>query len=173
LVTIHRNGELRKDKTSLGIVDAQSVQNADTAEEKGYDAGKKVSGIKRHIVVDTQGLPHAILITTANVTDRKGAIEMIILNLENLLSIEKFLVDGGYSGKVFADTVAQLCGAEVEVVKRDELHKFVVLPLRWVVERTFGWLDKARRLWKNCERSLHNTLQMTIIALIAVIIKRF
>ena len=173
MVTIHRNGELRKDKTSLGIVDAQSVQNADTAEEKGYDAGKKVSGIKRHIVVDTQGLPHAILITTANVTDRKGAIEMIILNLENLLSIEKFLVDGGYSGKVFADTVAQLCGAEVEVVKCDELHKFVVLPLRWVVERTFGWLDKARRLWKNCERSLHNTLQMTIIALIAVIIKRF
>ena len=173
MVTIHRNGELRKDKTSLGIVDAQSVQNADTAEEKGYDGGKKVSGIKRHIVVDTQGLPHAILVTTANVTDRKGAIEMITLNLENLSSIEKFLVDGGYSGKPFADAIAQLCGAEVEVVKRDELHKFVVLPLRWVVERTFGWLDKARRLWKNCERSLHSALQMTIIALIAVLIKRF
>jgi len=62
LVTIHRNGELRKDKTSFGLIDAQSVQNADTAEEKGYDAGKKKSGIKRHIVVDTQGLPHAILV---------------------------------------------------------------------------------------------------------------
>jgi IS5 family transposase len=74
---MHRNDELRKDKTSLGIVDAQSVQNADVADESGYDAGKKVSGIKRHIVVDTQGLPHAILITTANVTDRDGALEMI------------------------------------------------------------------------------------------------
>lgn len=173
MVTIHRNGELRKDKTRLGIIDAQSVQNADTAEEKGYDGGKKVSGIKRHIVVDTQGLPHAILVTTANVTDRQGAIEMISLNSVNLSNVEKFLVDGGYTGKAFAGAVAQLCGAEVEVVKRNELHKFVVLPLRWVVERTFGWLDKARRLWKNCERSLHNALQVTILALIAVLIKRF
>ena len=118
-------------------------------------------------------MPHAILVTTANVTDRQGAIEMISLHLENLSSVEKFLVDGGYTGKAFASAVAQLCGAEVEVVKRDELHKFVVLPLRWVVERTFGWLDKARRLWKNCERSLHNALQMTILALISVLIKRF
>lgn len=173
MVTIHRNGELRKDKTSFGIVDAQSVQNADTAEESGYDAGKKVSGIKRHIVVDTQGLPHAILVTTANVTDRNGAIEMISLNLENLSCVEIFLVDGGYSGMAFASAIKRLCGAKVEVVKRDELHKFVVLPKRWVVERTFGWLDKARRLWKNCERSLHKALQMTIFSLISVLIRRF
>jgi len=154
-------------------VDAQSVQNADTAEEKGYDAGKKVSGIKRHIIVDTMGLPHAVLITTADVTDRNGALEMIGLNLDTLSSVKKFVVDGGYSGVPFANAVKELCGAEVEVVKRDELHKFVVLPKRWVVERTFGWLDKARRLWKNCERKIHNSLQMTILALIAVLIKRF
>jgi len=133
----------------------------------------KKNGIKRHIVVDSQGLPHAILVTTANVTDRQGAIEMVTLNLENLSQVEKFLIDGGYTGKPFADSIAQLCGAKVEVVKRDELHKFVVLPMRWVVERTFGWLDKARRLWKNCERSLHNALQMTILALVSVLIKRF
>jgi transposase len=173
LVTIHRNDDLRKDKTSLGIVDAQSVQNADTAEEKGYDAGKKVSGIKRHIVVDTMGLPHAILITTANISDRDGALEMIGFNLDNLSCVKKFIVDGGYSGDNFANAVRELCGAEVEVVKRNELHKFVVLPKRWVVERTFGWLDKARRLWKNCEKKLHNSLQMTIFALAAVLLKRF
>jgi transposase len=173
LVVIHRNDDLRKDKTSLGIVDAQSVQNADTAEEKGYDGGKKVSGIKRHIVVDTMGLPHAVLITTANVTDRDGALEMIGFNLENLSEVKKFIVDGGYSGDNFANAVKELCGAEVEVVKRDELHKFVVLPKRWVVERTFGWLDKARRLWKNCEKKLHNSLHMTIFALTAVLLKRF
>ena len=170
---MHRNGELRTDKTSLGIIDAQSVQNADTAEHKGYDAGKKISGIKRHLIVDTQGLPHAILVTKANVTDRNGALEMIVLNLDNLSRVEKFLVDGGYTGKTFADAVGKLCGAKVEVVKRDELHTFVVLPMRWVVERTFGWLDKARRLWKNCEHSLDNSLQVTILALIAVLIRRF
>ena len=170
---MHRNDDLRKDKTSFGIVDAQSIQNADTAKEKGYDGGKKVSGIKRHIVVDTMGLPHALFVTTANVTDRNGAIEMITINLDNLSCVQKFLVDGGYSGEAFADTVKRICGAEVEVVKRSELHKFVVLPKRWVVERSFGWIDKARRLWKNCERTLHNSLQMFILAFIAILIKRF
>jgi transposase len=124
-------------------------------------------------VVDTQGLPHSILITAANVTDRNGAIEMITLNLENLSCVKKFIVDGGYSGDNFANAVKELCGAEVEVVKRDELHKLVVLPKRWVVERTFGWLDKYRRLWKNCEKKLHNSLQMTVLALNAVLLKRF
>lgn len=168
-----RNEDIRKDKTSFGIIDAQSVQNADTAKEKGYDAGKKVSGIKRHIVVDTMGLPHAIIVTTANVTDRNGAIEMITLNLDNLSCVQKFLVDGGYSGEIFANAVKELCGADVEVVKRNELHKFVMLPRRWVVERSFGWLDKARRLWKNCEHSIQNSCQMVVFAFIAVLIKRF
>ena len=157
----------------MGIIDAQSVQNADTAEEKGYDAGKKTSGIKRHIIVDTQGLPHAILVTTADVGDRDGAIKMILINLDNLSRVEKYVVDGGYTGEKFANAVRELCGAEVEVVKRNELNKFVVLPVRWVVERTFGWLDKARRLWKNCERKLHISAQMVVFALISVLIRRF
>jgi len=164
---------LRKDKTTFGIIDSQSIQNADTAEEKGYDAGKKVSGIKRHAVVDTMGLPHALLVTTANVTDRDGAIEMIGINLDNLSSIKTYLVDGAYSGEKFANAVKKICGAEVEVVKRNELHKFIVLPKRWIVERSFGWIDKARRLWKNCERKIHNSLQMLILAFIAILIKRF
>lgn len=168
-----RNDDLRKAETTMGIIDSQSVQNANTAEEKGYDAGKKISGIKRHIVVDTMGLPHAILVTTANVTDRDGAIQMIRLNLDDLLSVEKFVVDGGYSGEDFANAVNALNWAKVEVVKRNELHKFVVLPIRWIVERSFGWLDNARRLWKNCERKLHNSLQMVVLAFIAVLIKRF
>jgi len=172
-VTLQRNNEERKDKTSFGIIDAQSVKNADTTEEKGYDAGKKVSGIKRHIVVDTMGLPHAILITTANVTDRNGAIQMISLNLDTLSDVQKFLVDGGYTGEKFANAVLELCDAEVEVAKRNELHKFAVLPKRWIVERTFAWLDKCRRLWKNCERKLHNSAQMVVLALISVLLRRF
>jgi len=170
---MQRNDDLRRDKTSLGIIDSQSVQNSDMGRECGYDAGKKVSGIKKHMVVDTMGLPHGVFVTTANVGDRDGALEMLGFNLDNLSCVKKFIVDGGYSGDNFANAVKELCGAEVEVVKRDELHKFVVLPKRWVVERTFGWLDKARRLWKNCEKKLHNSLQMTIFALAAILLKRF
>jgi len=172
-VRLIRNEDIRKDKTTCGIIDAQSVQNTDLAEEKGYDAGKKTSGIKRHIVVDTMGLPHAIKVTTADVTDRDGAIELIKANQDNLSQVLKYIVDGGYSGEIFAKLVKEITGADVEVVKRNELHTFKVLPRRWVVERVFGWLDKARRLWKNCERKIHNSMQMVVLALIAVLIRRF
>ena len=74
------------------------------------------------------------------------------------------LVDGGYTGKPFATAVQGLLGAAVEVVKRNELHTFVVLPKRWVVERSFAWLAKCRRLWKNCERKLNTSLQMVVLA---------
>ena len=119
------------------------------------------------------GLPHAIAVTTADITDREGAIQMILLNLDNLSCVEKFLVDGGYSGERFANQVKDICGAQVEVVKRSELHKFVVLPHRWVVARLFGWLDKFRRLWKNCERKLLTSAQILTVALIAILIRRF
>jgi transposase len=149
------------------------VKNTDTAQEKGYDAGKKVSGIKRHIAVDSQGLPHAIHLTTANVTDRDGALMMFDKEKEALSEVIKFLVDGGYSGEKFAAQVKDMLGAMVEVAKRHKLHKFVVLPKRWVVERSFAWLEKFRRLWKNCERKLANSLQMVVLAFIGILIKRF
>ena len=90
---------------------------------------------------------------------------MILLNLDNLSHVEKFLVDAGYSGERFANQVKDICGAKVELVKRSELHKFVVLPRRWVVERLFGWLDKFRRLLISA--------QMLTFALIAILIRRF
>ena len=155
------------------IVDAQSVKNTDTAENKGYDAGKKVSGIKRHIAVDTQGLPHAIHITTANVTDREGAVAMIGISRENLKNVENVLVDGGYSGEKFSLEIKNIIGATVEVAKRNELHKFVVIPQRWIVERSFGWLEKCRRLWKNCERKINTSLQMVVLAFLVLLLKRF
>lgn len=162
----------RKEKTSFAIVDAQSVKNTDTAEHKGYDAGKKVSGIKRHIAVDTQGLPHAIAVTTANVTDRDGAVTMAKQSKEDLSEVKNLLVDGGYSGEKFATKIDNILQATVEVVKRNELHTFVVLPKRWVVERSFGWLEKCRRLWKNCERKLNTSLQMVALAFSSLLLKR-
>ena len=158
--------------TSFLIVDAQSVKNTDTAEEKGYDAGKKVSGIKRHIAVDTQGLPHALAVTTADVTDRDGALRAIDRSKPNLELVESILVDGGYTGQPFADGVMERIEATVQVVKRNELHMFVVLPKRWIVERSFGWLEKCRRLWKNCERKLNTALQMIHLAFLRLLLKR-
>jgi transposase len=166
-----RNG--RDSSTTFCIVDAQSVKNTDTAREKGYDAGKKVSGIKRHIAVDTQGLPHAIHISTANVGDREGALTMFAHNKDALSAVTNVMVDGGYTGDKFANSVKELLGASVEVAKRSELHKFAVMPKRWVVERSFAWLEKCRRLWKNCERKLHTSLQFVVLAFLALLLRRY
>jgi len=160
------------DPTML-IVDSKSVKNTDTAEEKGYDGAKKISGIKEHFGVDTLGLPHAELVTTANISDRDGAIEMISLFAPNLTKIAKVLCDGGFTGDKFAIAVKTLINAEVEVVKRNELHKFMVIPKRWIIERTNAWLEKYRRLWKNCEAKIYTTLQMTVLAFISILLKRY
>ena len=166
-----RNG--RKCKTSFCIIDAQSVKNTDTAKEKGYDAGKKISGIKRHIAVDTNGLPHALGITTANITDRNGALEIFKSNKQNLFKVKKILADGGYTGECFANGIKNIIKAEVEIAKRNKLHTFKILPKRWVVERSFGWLEKYRRLWKNCERKLTTSLQMMVLGFVSILLKRF
>ena len=162
----------RNEKTTFVIVDAQSVKNTDTAENKGFDGGKLVSGIKRHIGVDSNGLPHVIPVTPANVTDRAGALEAFSLYKDNLTRVQNVLVDGGYTGEPFAAAVKQTLGATVEVAKRSELHKFAVIPKRWVVERSFAWLEKCRRLWKNCERKLNTSLQMAVLAFLALLLKR-
>lgn len=148
------------------------MKNTDSAEQKGYDAGKKVSGIKRHIAVDTQGLPHALYVTTANVTDRAGALLALRGAKDDLVRVQNVLVDGGYSGENFAQAVKELIGAEVEVAKRSELHTFAVMPKRWVVERSFAWLEKCRRLWKNCERKLNTSLQFMVLAFLVILLRR-
>ncbi len=108
--------------------------------------------------------------TTANVTDRDGAIEMVKKNKENLSRVENSLGDGGYSGEPFAEAIKDLLGATVEVVKRSELHKFAVIPKRWVVERSFAWLENCRRLWKNCERKLSTSLAMIELAFVRLLL---
>ena len=148
------------------------MKNTDTAENKGGDGGKLVSGIKRHSGVDTNGLPHMLLVTTANVTDRAGALAAFSLSAHTLSEVKNVLVDGGYTGEPFAQSVHTLRGATVEVVKRSELHTFAVIPKRWVVERSFAWLEKCRRLWKNCERKIHTRLQMVALAFLVLLLKR-
>ncbi|PID48540.1 MAG: IS5/IS1182 family transposase, partial [Proteobacteria bacterium] len=141
-------------------------------EQKGYDAGKKVSGIKRHIAVDTQGLPQGIWVTTANMTDRSGALTLLENNKKNLSEVSHILVDGVYTGRSFADGVKERIEATVEVAKRNELYQFKVIPKRWVVERSFGWLEKCRRLWKNPERKLNTSFSLVHLAFLVLLLKR-
>jgi len=134
----------------------------------------KKTGVKIHIGVDVLGLPYASIVTTANVTDRDGAIEMFSQpTIFSLPTLGTILCDGGYTGENFADKMHEITGAIVKIAKRSELHKFTVIPKRWVVERTFGWLDKCRRLWKNCERKIENTLNMVRLAFISLMLKRY
>ncbi|OTZ98182.1 hypothetical protein BK789_06515, partial [Bacillus thuringiensis serovar darmstadiensis] len=126
------------------------------------DAGKKVSGIKRHIAVDTNGLIH-----------RLGAIQMCKRHTKSLEKVTNIICDGGYTGKSFAQSIKETIDCSVEIIKRSELHKFVVLPKRWIVERTFAWLENYRRLWKNCERTLENSRQSCLLASVAILLKRF
>ena len=134
--------------------------------------GKKVSGIKRHIVVDTQGLPHAIAVTTAEITNRKGALQAMDQCKTNLDSVQSVLADGGYVGQPFSEAVKTTIDATVQIARRSQLHTFSVMPKRWVVERSFAWLEKCRRLWKNCECKLNTTPQFVYLAFLALLLQR-
>lgn len=117
-------------------------------------------------------MPHAIYITTANIGDRNAAVKMTCNAKKNLSEVKNILVDAGYTGENFATQIKETINATVEVVKRSELHTFVLMPKRWVVERSFAWLDKCRRLWKNCERKLNTSLQMVVLAFAVLLLKR-
>ncbi len=87
-------------------------------------------------------------------------------------SLKTVLADGGYTGENFVNAVVEATGARVEITKRNKLHTFAVSPKRWTVERTFGWLDKCHRLWKNCERKLENTLNMVKLTFLSILLRR-
>ena len=164
----------RNASSPLLIVATQSVKNTDTATLKGYDAGKKVSGIKRHIAVDTQGLPHAVAVSTAELTDRKGALQALERCKPALGRVQSVLCDSGYTGEPFAQGVREVLGdhVTVQIARRSELDTFKVMTKRWIVERSFAWLDKNRRLWKNCERWLNTRLQFVHLAFLALLLRR-
>ena len=171
-IGVARTRQWRNAQPTLLIVRTHSVKNTYTAGQKGYDAGKKISGIKRHIAVDTQGLPHVVAVTTAEATDRKGTLQAMARCKPGLARVERVLADGGYVGQPFALAVDEILGASVQIAKRNELHTFAVIPKRWVVERSFAWLEKCRRLWKNCERKLNTSLQFIHLAFLVLLLRR-
>src|ERR1700742_2642831 len=125
----------------------------------GYDAGKKIKGKKRHILVDTNGLLMQAIVHAADIQDRDGGV----LLMGTLFGLYPFLLklyaDSGYQGPTFQNGLKAVCGpVNLEIVKRSDLHKFVVLPKRWIVERTIGWLNRCRRLAKDWECLNRNAL---------------
>lgn len=142
----------RHQHPTAGCLDSQSVKCTAVPGLRGYDAGKKVNGRKRHILVDTLGLLLAVVVTAASVQDRAGARLLLRNRPGSCKKLRKVWVDGGYAGRL-VDWVAerfQFCLAVV--LRPKETKPFVLLPRRWVVERTFGWLNHSRRLSKSYER---------------------
>ncbi|MFJ3402267.1 IS5 family transposase [Streptomyces microflavus] len=148
-----RQREGRHAEPSAGIIDAQSVRASASvpASSSGYDGGKKVPGRKRHIVTDTLGLLLAVAVTAANVGDRDAAAPLLRRLRTLHREITLVWADGGYTGAL-VHWCRQKLGLALEVVKRtDIMEGFVVLPRRWVVERTFSWLMHSRRLARDYE----------------------
>ena len=144
----------RNELPTAGAIDSQSVKAADTvgAASRGFDGGKKINGRKRHIAVDCCGLLLAVVVTAASVQDRDGACPLLALLRERFSTITMVWADGGYAGRLVA-WAAQALRLTVTIIKRsDDGRGFVVLPRRWVVERTFGWLMRHRRLVRDYER---------------------
>jgi putative transposase len=175
------NGELRievrqtvgkEDEPSAAILDSQSVKSSATSGWRGYDAGKKIKGIKRHVLVDTLGLVLLVVVLTADIQDREGA-RLLLAKVKGLFPrLQKIWADGGYAGQLI-DWVQAMCGWVLEIVKRsDALHCFRVLPKRWIVERTFGWLNWTRRLSKHYERNPASGEAFVYIGMIQVMTRR-
>jgi putative transposase len=150
-----RTAEGRNAEPSAAILDSQSVKSDGHGGGVGYDAGKKIKGRKRHLLVDTLGLVLGAVVTPADCPEREGAQQVLQQVGGWFTRWRKLWVDGGYTGQGFAQWVrTHWPKLEVEVVKRsDTTAGFAVLPRRWIVERTFGWLMRHRRLARDYERT--------------------
>ena len=154
---------------------ARALKSLTTEECAALDAGKKIMGRKRHILVDTLGLILAVVVHPANMQDRDGA-RLVLAKLTQAFGWLRLIwVDGGYAGNPLAQWLKELLprrGLRLEVVKRSELHTFKILPRRWVVEKTFGWLSNYRRFAKDYEYHPANSEALILIAASKLMVSR-
>jgi transposase len=156
------------------IVDSQIVKAADTVPRasSGYHGGKKITGRGRHLAVDTEGWLLALVVTAASVSDRAGAKLLVIRLLGAFDTLKIMWADSGYDGKPLAACLQAIAAITLEVVKRTDAHSFQVVRRRWVVERTFGWLMRYRRLARDYERRTDHHEAMIYWATVLIMTKR-
>ena len=169
-----RKAHGKRSRATAAILDSQSVKSDSHGGAVGYDAGKHIKGRKRHLLVDTLGLVLGVILTPASTTDRAGAQTLLERMLGWFTWLRLLWVDGGYSGETFAQWVKAIRPTlDVEVVKRsDNLRGFRVLPRRWIVERTFGWLMRHRRLVRDYETSEQSAEAWIYIAMVRIQLRR-
>lgn len=164
----------RQDTPSMVIIDSQSVKSSFLAGIRGFDGGKFIKGIKRHILVDTEGLLLAVVVHSAGVSERAGA-RMLLERLGKQWTkrLERILADAGYDGQPMIDWVWEQFQWFFDAVGRNEKQKgFHVLKWRWVVERTFSWFGRYRRLSKNYEVLTDTSEAMLYLAMIHLMLRR-
>src|SRR5271157_2151470 len=164
----------RTPEPSACIADSQIVKCADTVGKatRGYHGGKKITGRGRHLAVDCEGWLLALVVTAASVSDKAGAKLLIIRLFDAFSTLQIMWADSGYDGAPLARWARTVAAITVEVVRRTAPHSFQVLRRRWVVERTFGWLMRYRRLVRDYERRTENHEAMVYWATVFIMTKR-